>query len=270
MTGPAAAPSSAPAPGSDLFSVEIADGLATLRLSRAPANLFRFEDWRRLAALVAALEADASLRAVLLTGQPGRHFSGGNDHREFVPRPAAELRPDIACVRDALRTVAESRLCFVAALHGAAYGSAFMLAACCDLRLATPDARLGMPEVKAGAVGGYSIVRACLPPGEARRLCFTGEPMSGERAWSLGFVQELASPEALEDRGATLARALLREVRPERRGAVRAFDARIDWRRTWEDYEAEIDLIVDYLAGAGAGDGDDADGNPLSGRSRAR
>lgn len=67
-----------------------------------------------------------------------------------------------------------------------------MLACGCDIRIATADARLALPEVKVGAFGGYRIVREVLAQVKARLLTYTGRPLTGARAHHIGLVQELA------------------------------------------------------------------------------
>ncbi len=79
-------------------------------------------------------------------------------------------------------------------------GAGLELAASCDLRLATTDARFGMPEVR---IGIPSVIEAALLPrligwGRARRLLFTGETIDAARALDWGLVEEVAAPNELD------------------------------------------------------------------------
>ncbi|ABN78648.1 enoyl-CoA hydratase/isomerase family protein [Cereibacter sphaeroides] len=185
-----------------MFGVERSGEVALIRLDNPPVNAVSFAHWRLLPGILAGLEREG-VGALVFTGQPGRHFCGGNDFREFARLSPEETLAGTAAVRDGLRAVRESRIPAVAAIHGAAMGSGFMLACACDIRLATPDAKLGLPEVKVGAIGGYRIASEVLGQGEARRMVLTGDPISGARAHRIGLVQELA-----EDGAAVLQRAL--------------------------------------------------------------
>jgi len=228
----------------DAFSVERDDGVAVVRIARPPVNALGFEAWAAFRDLLRGLGEDRDVRAVVLTGAPGKHFSAGNDTREFGTATREELVAGTAATRDAFRAVRELPQPVVAAVHGAAMGSGFVLAACCDLRVATPDAKLALPEVRVGSFAGYTFARGVLPEGEARRLVLTGATMRGERAHQVGFVQELAS-----DGEAVLARA--RELAAEmatfltgRLGETKAVMGRIAAGEAalWDAYALERDL----------------------------
>jgi enoyl-CoA hydratase len=98
----------------------------------------------------------------------------------------------------------------VAAVHGFAFGGGLELSLACDLRVATPDARLGVPEMKLGVLPGAGATQRLprlLPIAVAKQLILTGEPISGERAYHLGLVNDIAvdALERAEELAAVLA-----------------------------------------------------------------
>jgi len=133
-----------------------------------------------------------SARVVVLTGAGG-HFCAGADlsgveDRAFTDR----LREVLAALRDDLRP-------HFAAVDGAALGLGTQLAAACDLRIATPAARFGIPAARLGLmVDHWTIERlaALAGAGPARAMLLAAETYGGEEAHSLGLVQRLGDLEA--------------------------------------------------------------------------
>lgn len=228
-----------------MFKVERDGAVALIRFDNPPVNAVSFARWRTLPALLGELEADAGVGAMVFTGLPHKHFCGGNDFREFQSLSPEETLAGTGAVRDAMKAVRENRIPAVAALHGAAMGSGFMLSCACDVRFATPDAKLALPEVKVGAFGGYRIVREVLSQGEARAMTFSGRPISGARAHQIGLVQGLA-----EDAGGVLDLALewAREVSGLLSGTlareIKGVLNREDEEPLWIAYDRERELAA--------------------------
>ena len=230
---------------SPMFEVEQRNRVAVIRLNNPPVNAVSFARWRLLPTLIAELERDDAFGAVVLTGHPHKHFCGGNDFREFGALTPDETLAGTGAVRDAMRAVRESKLPMIAALHGAAMGSGFMLSCACDVRLATPDAKLGLPEVKVGAFGGYRIVREVLSQGEARLLTLTGRPMTGTRAHAVGLVQELVNdPADLVERGVALAREIADLLHGTLKDEIKRTLNREDDASLWTAYDFERELAA--------------------------
>lgn len=231
-----------------MFDVERRDGVAIVRLNNPPVNAVSFERWRLLPPLVAELDRDESIGAIVFTGLPGKHFCGGNDFREFASLSPEETLAGTGAVRDAIRAIRECERPAIAALHGAAMGSGFMLSCACDIRVATPDARLALPEVKVGAFGGYRIVREMLGQGEARLLAYSGRSLSGERAYTLGLVQELApTPELALERAVALATEISGLLTGRLRACIKNTLNAEDARPLWEAYDLERELAAETM-----------------------
>ncbi len=153
-----------------------------LRIANAPVNTLRTEV---RAGLLAGLQAaqKAGARAVVLMGA-GRGFSAGAEMTEFgKPRQPPSLNE----VFDAIEN---SKAPVVAAIHGHALGGGLELALACQARVASPNAQLGLPEVKRGFVPGAGGTQRLprLIGLEALSMIVSGDPVSGTKAGQLGIV----------------------------------------------------------------------------------
>lgn len=151
---------------------------------------------------VRILEADPEMKAIVITGSD-TVFAAGADLNLLVDKGAQQVAEiDLG---QYWAPVAGARKPVIAAVSGFALGAGCELALMCDFIVADPTARLGQPElavgIMPGAGGTQRLVRS-VGKQVASLMLMTGEPLTGERAWQLGLVAELA-PE-----GQALARAL--------------------------------------------------------------
>jgi enoyl-CoA hydratase len=151
------------------------------------------------------------IRVVLLRGA-GDAFCAGDDIKElpgFTPEFARELS-----LRQAEMYLAWERLpqIVIALVHGDAMGGGCVAAYSADFRLASHDARFGMPEIKLGWPPGYGIAQLTNLVGKSRALemCLFGEPLSAQKALEWGLVHELVPRGQLSQRGQVWAERLLK------------------------------------------------------------
>jgi enoyl-CoA hydratase len=137
---------------------------------------------------------DPALGVVVITGA-GKAFCAGADIAELAtldgPRAFAEHLRHFTDVFGRLQELPKPS---IAAIDGIALGGGFELALACDLRIGSRRARLGVPEVKLGLLpgaGGSQRLARMLPPGLAKQLLMTGEPLDGAAAHRLGLLNEL-------------------------------------------------------------------------------
>lgn len=190
-------------------------GIAVVRLNRPQALNAIDESIRRaLPPALAALNADAAVRAVVIAGAGERAFSAGQDLAEGaryaiddVDRWFTELHAAYGAVRAMDKPT-------VAAVIGVAAGAGYQIALYCDLRVTHAEARIGQPEVKTGlgSILGTSLMMWHLPFGINAELSLTGDLISGERAYQLGLVNALVARESVLDEA--LARAHMLAERP--------------------------------------------------------
>jgi len=104
----------------------------------------------------------------------------------------------------------------IAAIHGWALGAGCELSLYCDFRVASADARFGLPEVNLGYIpsaGGTQTLVRQVPPGVALEMIMTGEAIDAFRALQIGLVDRVVDRSALVDEARALANSLLQ--RPE-------------------------------------------------------
>jgi enoyl-CoA hydratase/carnithine racemase len=176
----------------------VQDTVGWIRLDGADRlNSISTKTYTQLAETIDHLEKQRSVRALLVHGA-GRVFSAGADIEEirgFAGR--REFEAFIHGFTDALDVIAASRLPVIAAVHGAALGGGLELALACDLRVATRDAKLGLPEAKLGVLPGACGTQRLprlFPHGVAMEMLMLGTPISGERAYALGLVNWFSEP----------------------------------------------------------------------------
>ena len=162
----------------ECFSLDVADFVATITMSRAPVNaqnrLFRQE----CIAVFDELHDRDDVRAIILTGA-GRAFSAGADLKE---RPTGE--PGIypahnRLVRAAFDCILECEKPVIAAVNGAAIGAGCVMALCCDILVVSEDAFLSMTEVDVGLAGGVRHVLRHLHQSDARLMIYTARRITG-------------------------------------------------------------------------------------------
>ena len=151
--------------------------------------------------VIAAAEAERDVRAIILYGE-GPVFSAGVDVAmlrgdiagETPPRPFRALVGDMQAALSRLEAVEKP---VIAALHRYAAGLALELALACDLRVATTDCELGLPEVRLGLipdVGGTTRLVRTVGYARAKELLMTGRMIRAEEALALGLVSEVVAP----------------------------------------------------------------------------
>lgn len=159
-------------------------------------NAFTPDMLRDLEAYAGALDRDATLRAVIVTGAGERAFCAGADINAW-----AELGPG-AFARDWVRgghrvfdRLARLSKPTIAVIHAPAFGGGLELAAACDIRVMAPTATLALPETGVGIVpgwGGTQRLARLLPESVLKEMALFGRRLDAARAHALGFVAEVA------------------------------------------------------------------------------
>lgn len=184
---------------------ERVDGIARLTLDRAERlNAIGSDTVALLHRALDTIESDDTLRAIVITGA-GRAFSAGADISELDTfRSGLDFANFVHRLTDVYDRLASCRTPSIAAVNGLALGGGFELALACDLRLAAPNARFGVPEIKLGllpgAAGTQRLARL-LPSAVAKHLLMTGASMSAAAALGFGLVNaihEAVLPAAME------------------------------------------------------------------------
>ena len=235
-------------------SVELRDHVAVVTLTRAEKH--NALDGPMFTGILAAAEEVASLagvRAVVLHGD-GPSFCSGIDiaslmsdggSLDWVLERPAGVKSNI--VQRVCTDWIDLPVPVIAAIHGNCFGGGLQLALGADIRIAAPDARLSVMEVKWGLVPDMGITSSLprlLPIDVAKELTFTGRVVSGEEAAALGLVTRTAADPlaaALE-----LASSIAERSPDAVRAAKRLFDT--SWNLPVEDgLVLETDLQVGLI-----------------------
>lgn len=207
------APNTGDLPKFQTLSVETSGNIATVTLNRPRSlNAVNAEMTAELEKLVAWLLGHSDrIRVVLLRGS-GDGFCAGDDVKE-LPGFTSEFARELS-LRQAEMYLAWEQLpqIVIALVHGDAMGGGCVAAYSADFRIASHDARFGMPEIKLGWPPGYGIAQLTALVGKARalELCLLGEPITATKALEWGLVHELVPRGQLHNRGLQLAERLLR------------------------------------------------------------
>lgn len=172
----------------------LGDHVALVTINRPEArNAVNGDVARGLDQAIATTDADPDTWVVVLTGSGADAFSAGADLKAVSAGRGNELRTD----RGGFAGFVHARRAkpWIAAVNGPALAGGCEIALACDLVVAVPTARFGLPEVKRGLIasagGLYRLPRA-LPPAVAREMILTGDPIDASRAHALGLVNLLA------------------------------------------------------------------------------
>ena len=146
------------------------------------------------------VEADPSLRVVILTGAGDKAFVAGADIAEYADgdsRAFTEFQFNGRKLNDYLEQFPKP---VIAAVNGYALGGGFELALCCDVIVASTTARFGLPEGLLGLApggGGTQRLTRALGRYTAADVLLSARRLSGERAFELGLAAEVVEPEKL-------------------------------------------------------------------------
>lgn len=195
-----------------------------------------------LAAGILEAEQDPAVRAVVLTGTGDRAFCAGLDLKGFAAGDDSATGSDAMAVF--LRLLdGDVAVPLVGAANASALAGGLEILLGCDVVVASSDARFGLPEVKRGLFPGGSgtTVGRRIPMGVALEMVMTGDPVSAQRAYEIGLVNDVVAPADVVPAALALAgriaanaplgvRAAKELVRLYATDPARADDRRAHWR----------------------------------------
>jgi len=239
--------------------LEIAGAVAVLTIDRPEKrNAMSFEMWSALPGLLGKVDADDSVRALVIRGND--HFSAGADISEFTTLRAdpAGARRYGAAVHDGERSIAGLSKPTIAAITGVCVGGGCEIALACDVRIAAVDARFGITPAKLGIVYNATSTKRLVDavgPSWARQILFTAELVDAATALRIGLVNELHPAEEVVARGLALAETMASRAQVSVRGAKAIID-----RVTEGHLDLDTDEAVHALHEASVTSADYAEG----------
>lgn len=186
----------------------LADNIAVVTIDVPPVNQLCKEALDGLRDSFHALEQEASVRCVIVTGGGEKAFVAGADIKEF-PDWTPDIAEDLTEKGQRIFSQIENfKAPVIAAINGFALGGGLELALACDIRLASDNAKMGLPEVSLGIIPGYGgTQRLCrtINVGDAKKLIYTAGKVNAEQALRLGLIQDVFPRAELMERAMELA-----------------------------------------------------------------
>ncbi len=157
------------------------------------------------------LNADDTVRAVVLTGSGEKAFVAGADISEIKEQD--EITGELFALKGqrVFRYIEQMAKPVIAAINGYALGGGCELAMSCHIRICSTKAKFGQPEINLGLLPGYGGTQRLprlIGRTDALYLLLTGEMIDANRAYDLGLVSEVVEPEQLLERAETLAKII--------------------------------------------------------------
>ena len=191
-----------------LVTVEKAEGYGVVTLNRPDAMNALSADLRnQLAAAIDALEADDTIRVLILTGAGDKAFTAGLDLKEMGAQqgdgPALAISSD-----DPVVTMGRFSGPIIGAINGVAITGGFEMALACDLLIGTPNTRFADTHARVGILPGWGLSQKLMRfigASRAKEVSLTGNFITAEQALDWGLINHIVAPDALMDKARALA-----------------------------------------------------------------
>ena len=175
--------------------------IAYVSLNRPKAlNVYNIQMRDDLYEVLSAIRDDPEVRVGVFRGAGEKAFCAGADLSEFLSAPSPIIARQVRFGRDVWGLFLSIPQPLIAALHGYVLGSGIEIALCCDIRIASEDARFGLPEVGLGiipAAGGTQTLPRIIGRAKAMEMLLTNRWLSGEEAYHCGLVNQVVPREKL-------------------------------------------------------------------------
>ena len=210
----APATSAAGASAASHMLFEVAGGVARLTVNRPEQrNAMTWAMYQRLVEICEEVDRDDRIRVLVVTGSGDRAFISGTDISQFPafrgnPQAGIDYEERIDAVTGRLESVAKPT---IASIRGFAVGGGMGIAMTCDLRIASEDARFGIPVIRLGnclSMHNYARMVALIGPARAKEMIYTARHVEAREALAWGLVNEVVPAEMVEARTRELAEAI--------------------------------------------------------------
>ena len=188
-----------------MIDCSITGHTALLTLNNPSANTFTADSLLQLKQLVAELNGNPQVYAIVVTGQGEKFFSAGADLKSFATGDKTLARLMAQRFGEAFEALQEARPVVIAAINGYAMGGGLECALACDIRIAAQQAQMALPETGVGLLPcgcGTQTLPWLVGEGWAKRMILTNERIDAATALRIGLVEEVV------EKGQSLAAAL--------------------------------------------------------------
>ncbi|MGY4416243.1 enoyl-CoA hydratase [Bradyrhizobium sp. LB7.1] len=187
----------APTTANEDLLYSVTDGIARITFNRPQArNALTFAMYERMAEICLEINADRSIKALILTGAGDKAFASGTDISQFRAFKTAQDALDYeARIDRVLGTLEQCRVPVIAAIAGACTGGGAGIAACCDLRIGTEATRIGFPIARTLgnclSMSNISRVVSLVGPARTKDMIFKARLVEAPEALALGLLTEI-------------------------------------------------------------------------------
>ncbi|MCR9171853.1 MAG: enoyl-CoA hydratase-related protein [bacterium] len=190
-----------------------------------------------------AADADANIGVIILTGSGEKSFVAGADIKEFADFSVPQGGELASKGQELLFSFVENLSTpVIAAVNGFALGGGLELAMCSHIRVASSNARMGLPEVSLGVIPGYGGTQRLaqlVGRGKANEMVFTAGMIKADEALTWGLVNYVVEPEELMAKAEEIAGKILNNSGTAIASAIRAVNA--NFQDGVNGYEVEIE-----------------------------
>jgi len=221
--------------------------IRTITINReSKLNALNGETIRELGAIIDDTEKNEGIRVAIITGAGDKAFVAGADISEFSNYNASQGE-ELARIGQQLvfDRIHHSAKPFIAAINGFALGGGLELAMACHIRVASEQAKMGLPEVSLGLIPGYGGTQRLtqlVGRGKALELIMTADMLTATEALSWGLVNHVVEGPGLMDKVGEIAARIAQRSGTAVAAAIRAVNAGLDptLDPTRNGYETEI------------------------------
>jgi len=201
--------------GKNYFSIEHRDHVEILTITRPEVlNALNFDLLRDLKDELLRFKVDTNLRVMIITGQGDKAFCAGADIPGLLGRHIFEEKQGMLLGQDVLNTLEGLGKPSIAAINGYALGGGLEMALSCTFRIASPNARLGVPEIKLGLIPGFGGTQRLLRmigQIKALEMVLLGSHITAEQGERLGLFYKVVEKGRLIDECLALADRLCKK-----------------------------------------------------------
>jgi len=188
-------------------------GIAKITINRPEVrNALNTATRQELRNAIEEIKKDSSVRVVIITGAGEKAFISGADRTACKDATPITIEEYASTVAQQLFTDIESlSVPTIAMIKGFCLGGGVELAMCCDIRIASENAKFGQPEINLGifpGAGGTQRLPRLIGWGKAKELIYTGKIIDAVEAEKIGLVDKVVPPERLEEEAEQLAETI--------------------------------------------------------------
>jgi enoyl-CoA hydratase/carnithine racemase len=196
----------------EVIIYEKRDNIAYVTLNRPQRlNAYNIRMRDEFYEVLGAIGDDPEVRVTILRGAGDKAFCAGADLTEFLTAPSPVIARQVRFERDVWERFLGISKPFIAALHGYVLGSGIEISLCCDVRIASGEARFGLPEVGLGiipAAGGSQTLPRAVGSSRALEVLLTGRLIDAAEAHRLKLVNRVVPKASLMLEAENLARQI--------------------------------------------------------------